>query len=597
MERKLAAVLFADIVGYSRLMQRDEGHVMRLLQDYRRDVISPLVQSHHGRIVKFMGDGMLVEFPSAINAVGCGHAIQSRLNEAGELLPLERRLVMRIGINLCDVMVVEDDLYGDGVNVAARLQEMAEPGGVWLTEDTWRHVHSKLDLAFEDMGSLHLKNMAEPVHAFRVRGLAADSPNALYPPASATEGGQKPIILVLPFANLSGEAEQEYFCHGLTNDITTELSRFSGLSVISSTTAFAYGTRPLRVREAGKDLGAHYVLEGSVQKSGPRVRLNVQLIDAPDDRHIWAERFERSTSDLFVLQDEIIEHVVGAMALKVEATERARAVRAPIDSPGAYDSFMRGAYFWLLHSLSDETRDTLDEARRWLEASRALDPGYARCWAWLALTHIQEWRQSWADGSALDTAGGQAREAFRLDPDDYQVRWILAYYLLNARQFDHAMHEYEVAVSLNRNEANLLAEYAEALVYCGDLRRGFEVTRQAMRMNPHSSDWYRADLAWMHYLGRDYDRALAEINHLSNPSADAWLIAAACHGQIAALRQAGGNPAAAATALAAAGRALKMIGPQRPSWTIAKERQKSPFRNEDDAEHWLDGLRKAGLPD
>ena len=597
MERKLAAVLFADIVGYSRLMERDERHVMRLLQDYRRDVITPLVQTHQGRIVKFMGDGVLVEFASAVNAVSCGYAIQTRINEAGELLPLERRLVMRVGLNLCDVMVVEGDLYGDGVNIAARLQELAEPGGVWLTEEAWRHVHAKLDLAFEDMGSLPLKNLAEPVHVFRVKGLSAESPYSLYPPVSATEGGRKPIILVLPFVNLSGEAEQEYFCHGLTNDITTELSRFSSLSVISSTTAFAYKNRALRVREAGKQLGANYVLEGSVQKSGARVRLNVQLIDAPGDQHIWAERFERDTADLFVLQDEIIEHVVGAMALKVEATERARAIRAPSDSPGAYDSFMRGAYYWLQHSLTDETRETLDKARHWLEASCRLDPGYARGWAWLALTHIQEWRQSWADQSALDTAGEHAREALRIDPDDYHVRWILAYYLLNARQFDHAMNEYEVAISMNRNEANLLAEYAEALVYCGDIRRGFEVNRQAMRMNPHSSDWYRADLAWMHYLGRDYDQALLELKRLSNPSADARLIEAACHGQIAALRQSADDPGTAAAALAIARRALGRIGPQRPGWTIAKERQKSPFRNDADAEHWLDGLRKAGLPE
>ena len=596
MERRLAAILFADVVGYSRLMERDEAQTLALLQVLHHDITEPLAATYNGKIIKFMGDGVMIEFASAVNAVECAVDMQRRACETSAAARPENRLVLRIGINLGDVMAANGDIYGDGVNIAARLEHLAEPGGILLSEDAYRHVHNRLKIDLEDIGPQALKNLAEPVRAYRVAGLAAE-PSEAARHSGATGGARRPVMLVLPFINLSGDGEQEYFCHGLTNDITTELSKFSSLSVVSSTTAFAYKNRPLRVQEASRELGARYVLEGSIQKTPTRVRLNVQLIEASSDRHLWAQRFDRSAEDLFSLQDEVIEHIVAAMALKVEATERALAMRRPTDNLDAYDSYMRGGYMWLLHSLADETRQTLSEARRWLEAARALDPGYARSWAWLSLTYVQEWRQSWAGRTAMETAGKFARQALKIDPDDYQIRWILAYYLLNSRQFDLALSEYETAMSLNRNEANLLAEYAEALVYVGEHGRGLDATQQAIRMNPHSSEWYRADVAWELYLMRDYEHALSELSRIANPNADAGLILAACHGQIACLHDVEHDDNAAATSRQAAKVALRQTRGPRPQWTIAKERQKSPFKKETDLEHWLDGLRKAGLPE
>jgi adenylate cyclase len=612
MERRVVAILAADVVGFSRLMGRDEDATLKTLHNHFA-LINQLIDERHGRNFSGAGDSILAEFPSPVQAVQCAIEIQQGIRERNAALPDARRMLMRIGINIGEVVVENDNLLGSSINLAARIEGLADPGGVVISELTYRRVKDEVKAEFEDMGAHRLKGFPEPVRTFRIGifdKLSAaemgaprelESPPQLNEPAASRtdhrNDSRKPIIVVLPFVNLSGDPQQEYFCHGLTNDITTELSRFSSLAVVSSMTAYSYKSRPTRLREASHDLDVRYLLEGSVQKTADRIRINIQLIEAPDDQHIWAERFDRAVSDLFSLQDEIIERVVASLALKMEAVERGRAMHKPTDNLNAYDAFLRGAYLWLLHSNTDESQETLRESRGWLEKATALDPSYGRAWAWLSLTYVQEWLQSWDGQAALDKAGKLAKKALIVDADDYNVHWNLAYYHLNARQFDLALSEYDVAVSLNRNDANLLAEYGEALVYVGRHRAGLDLIRQASRMNPHSSEWYRADIAWVNYLLGEYETGISEIARMANPNPGALLVLTACHGRMVARQKTEGRPDLAVQHEKLAHAALDEFKSMRTGWTIAKERKKSPFKNESDLGHWLDGLRLAGLPE
>src|SRR5579862_2200600 len=311
-QRRLTTIFAADVVGYSRLMGEDEAGTLAALKQRRQDVLAPLVKQHGGRIFKLMGDGVLVEFPSVVNAVQCAVEVQKGMLAANAGLPADRQIVLRIGVNLGDVIVEGGDLYGDGVNLAARLEGLAEPGGICLSDTAHQHVGNKLQLAFRDMGEQSVKNFAKSV---RVYSIAGEGPAALLgaAPAESLSGRDKPAIVVLPFANMSGDAEQEFFADGLTEDILTELSRFRDLLVISRNTSSRYKGKPVDVKKIARELAVHYLVEGSVRKAGNRVRVNVQLIDTESDRHIWAERYDRDLSDIFAIQDEITTSIVATL--------------------------------------------------------------------------------------------------------------------------------------------------------------------------------------------------------------------------------------------------------------------------------------------
>src|SRR5579862_2160816 len=304
-QRRLTTIFAADVVGYSRLMGEDEAGTLAALKQRRHEVLAPLVKQHGGRIFKLMGDGVLVEFPSVVNAVQCAVEVQKGM-------PAARQIVLRIGVNLGDVIVEGGDLYGDGVNLAARLEGLAEPGGICLSDTAHQHVGNKLQLAFRDMGEQSVKNFAKSVRVYSIAGEApAVSPSAA--PGESPQGRDKPAIVVLPFANMSGDAEQEFFADGLTEDILTELSRFRDLLVISRNTSSRYKGKPVDVKKIARELAVHYLVEGSVRKAGNRVRVNVQLIDTESDRHIWAERYDRDLSDIFAIQDEITTSIVATL--------------------------------------------------------------------------------------------------------------------------------------------------------------------------------------------------------------------------------------------------------------------------------------------
>src|SRR5213592_1608635 len=376
MERRLTAILAADVVGYSRLMGANESGTVTALETLRSDFINPKIGEHQGRIVKLTGDGMLVEFPSVVNAVACAAEMQRGIHDRNTGVPPDRRIEFRIGVNVGDVIVQGDDIFGDGVNVAARLESIAAPGGIAISGPVRDHIGNRLDLNFEDIGEQTLKNIERPVRVYRVtldRSAAQD--------ASHEEPAQleKPSIAVLPFNNMSGDPEQEYFSDGITEDIITDLSNISGLFVVARNTAFTYKGTPVKVQQVAQELGVRFILEGSVRKAGSRVRVTGQLIQGKDGGHIWAKRFDRDLTDIFAIQDEITHAIVEQLKVKLLPQEKKSIEQAPTDNVEAYTYYLRGREFLQRH-----TKAYYVLAKRMFAKALELDPNYARAYAGIA---------------------------------------------------------------------------------------------------------------------------------------------------------------------------------------------------------------------
>jgi adenylate cyclase len=504
MERKLVAILAADVVGYSRLMNEDEAGTLATLRSRQKTLIDPRVAEHGGRVVKLMGDGVLAEFASIVHAVECAVELQRGIAASNAKLPADRRMRLRIGVNLGDVMVEDGDIYGDGVNIATRLEQLAEPGGICISAGAYEQVKHRLRLDWRDMGELKVKNIADPMRVFQVDPMAGeDRPDDAEEDDGDRADQARPSIVVLPFDNLGNDEEQDVLCDGLTSDITTDLSKFSSIFVIASNTAFTYKKRPTRVEEVARALNVRYVLEGSVQQMGERIRINAQLIDAVGGHHLWAQRYDRETSDLFALQDEMLRRIVTALAVRLTAVEHERASRKHPASVNAYEAYLRG-----MHLYTTRSAEELATSRAWFERAVALDPHYARAWGALAYALVQEWLNGWRDDSALELAEGYAHKSVALDPNDYMPHSFLAFCCLNARYFDIAITEYERAYELNPNDADLLADMSEALVYVGRHGEALERIERAVALNPHTPDWYRWDVAWARSFLKDYEKAL-----------------------------------------------------------------------------------------
>ncbi|HXQ42517.1 MAG TPA: adenylate/guanylate cyclase domain-containing protein [Candidatus Udaeobacter sp.] len=592
MERKLLAILAADVVGYSRLMNEDEAGTLATLRSRQKTLIEPRIGEHGGRVVKLMGDGVLAEFASVVHAVECAVAVQRGIAASNANLPPERRMDLRIGVNLGDVMVEDGDIYGDGVNIATRLEQLAEPGGICVCGSTYEQVKHKLKLAYLDIGEQQVKNIDDPIRVFRIdpgalatsrkRPKPGDAPAVRETPLPQNAGGRsdpsRPGIVVLPFENLSADTEQGVLCDGLTSDITTDLSKFSSLFVIAANTAFTYKGRPTRVEEVARALDVRYVLEGSVQQMGERIRINAQLIDAGAGHHLWAQRFDRRTGDLFAVQDEMLGLIVTALAVRLTAAEHERAARKHPASVNAYEAYLRG-----MHLYSTRSADELAASRAWFDRAVELDPLYARAWGALAYVYVQEWLNGWRDDSVLELAERHAHKAVELDPNDYMPHSFLAFCCLNARNFELAMAEYERAYALNPSDADLLADISEALVYVGRHGEAIQHIQRAMEINPHTPDWYRWDLGWAHYFAKDYGKALAALHQIPRPQPDVRLMLAAVLARLGQTKEAAAE--------------MKRFRKARPGWTVASERLSVRFRDQADEEHWLQGARMAGLPE
>ncbi|MDX1717796.1 MAG: adenylate/guanylate cyclase domain-containing protein [Anderseniella sp.] len=477
MERKLAAILAADVVGYSSLMAKDEAGTMSALRAHRADVFDPAVTDHGGRIVKLMGDGALVEFSSAVNAVQAAVAIQSALREASSPIRL------RIGINLGDVIIEGDDLYGDGVNIAARLEEMAEPDSILMSDDIRRYAAGKVDGEFEDLGEQQFKNIDKPVHVWRWRDRSAVEQGAQAAPAQreALSLPDKPSLAVLPFDNMSGDPEQEYFADGVVEALTAALSRIKSFFVIARNSAFAYKGRPTNVREIGRELGVGYVLEGSVQRAGGRVRITVQLIETGTGAHIWAEKYDGSLDDIFDLQDSITEQVAGALQPSIRLAEIERVTRKRPQDFGAYDYTMRAfRHVWALEK--EETALGQDLLGKALE----LEPDYPLALALSAWCHAQGSVYNWVtDIEASKTkALGLAERAADLSADDPLILTVLGTVHTFVRNYGAAKVLLQRAVALDPNSAWAWSRLGWLANYADRPQEAQENFEKALRLSP-----------------------------------------------------------------------------------------------------------------
>jgi adenylate cyclase len=573
LQRKLAAILSADVAGFSRLMGEDEAATVRTLGTCR-NLVADVIAKHRGRVVDMPGDNVLAEFASAVDAVQAAAAMQAQLTECNAALPEPRRMTFRIGVNLGDVIEDEGRIYGDGVNIAARIQALAEPGGICVSGKVHEEVRRKLDAVFEDLGEHELKNIAGQIRVFRIQG--ANQRQAAAVPALRA----KPSLFVHPFANMSGEAEQEFFADGLTEDIITELSRFRELFVISRNTSFKYKGKPLDVQNVAKELGVQYVVEGSVRKAGNRVRITVQLIDAETDRHIWAERYDRELADIFAIQDEVTGAIVCTLPGRVEAATRDRAARKPTDNMAAYECVLAAKVH---HHRS--TREDIDKAQRLIDRAIELDPNYAHAHAWRACILGQQWIYGWCDDKEA-TWNGVREEltiALSLDDNDNDVHRILAALNINQNELDKAAYHQARALSLNPNDDLIVVQQGELLTWLGQPEQGIDWIRKAMRLNPYhpARFWYHLGRAF--FAARHYAEAIEAVQHIASPDHAHHALLAASHAQM-------GNSAAAARH---AGEVLKRM----PEFRVDKDYLPVlHYKRESDLLHHREAVLKAGLP-
>jgi adenylate cyclase len=580
-ERRLAAILTADVAGYSRLMGTDEEGTLAALKACRRELIDPKIAEHRGRIVKTTGDGLLVEFASAVDAVRCALDIQRAIAERNVNIPDDRRIEFRIGINVGDIIVDEGDIYGDGVNIAARIEPLAEPGAVCLSDSAYQQIKGKLSLNVTDTGERQLKNISQPVRVYDVRANENPSSQALSLP-------DKPSIAVLPFQNMSDDTEQEYFCDGITEDIITELSRFSDLFVIARNSSFQYKDKTIDLRQVGRELGVRYVLEGSIRRGVDRVRITAQLVDAGTGAHRWAERYDRELKDVFAIQDEVARTIAAILAAHVSKAEAERVLLKPPSTWQAYDHYMRAAAAWVSFLSSWKIED-LVETRKYLAGSLSVDSKYARAYALLSSTHRVAWlnplNDEYMSPPALDQAIQFARTAIELNPNLPEAYAELAYTIVRKREFDAAVAAAERAIALNPNFADYRLSFVFQLV--GEQAKAIEAAKAQMRLDPFHPHFAPLMLGEALYLLKQYREAQQWLREATgrapkHPYGHAWL--AATYAQLGQLED----------ARAQAAEVLRL----NPEYKInATHRVTSAFKRTEDMDHLADGLRKAGLPE
>jgi TolB-like protein/class 3 adenylate cyclase/tetratricopeptide (TPR) repeat protein len=604
-ERRLAAIFVADAVSYSSLMGMDEEGTHGKYKSDLANVIEPLIRRSRGRIIKKTGDGVLAIFPSVVDAVDCGSRMQGYL-PADSKNPASPRteLQYRVGINVGDIIIEDDDVYGNDVNVAVRIEALSPPGGLALSGLAYWNVKGRTPLKFEELGFLRLKNIAEPIQVYRAAtaDTPGDQPMRAALPSSPADNvdeaspqrtwsedrSHQPEIVVLPFENLSSDPEQEYFCDGLTNDLTTDLSRFANLFVIAANTAFSYKGRHPSHERVRRELAVDYMVEGSVQRTGNQIRVNAQLVETRTGRHLWAERYKSAIEKLFDVQDDVCRKIVMALVVKLSHAELTRASHRDTDKISAYEAFLKGLHCTNEFLSSSETQTKLEAARRWFERAVELDPLYARPYGWLAYLKVLEWKHGWSDDSELPVAEEMARKAVALNPSDHDTHWALASVCSNTGKFDRALQAYEKALEINGNEADLHAEMADLTCFSGKHREAIGQIRFAMHANPHFPEWYRCILGWCYYFIGEYREAIAEVERVITPTEEAMLILAACHARLAEAGASNGHAEAAR-------RYMRSFIDRRPGWTIARQQGVTRLRRPEDMSNLIEGLRLAGL--
>ena len=578
-QRRLAAILAADVVGYSRLMAENETATLNALKVMRAELIDPTIAEHRGRIVKLMGDGTLVEFASVVDAVECAVTIQRRIFEQSAELADDGRITFRIGINLGDVLIEGDDIYGDGVNVAARLESLAEPGGVCISGTVFDQVKDKLELDFEDLGPQTVKNIAQPIRAYQA--VVRNAPDQSSENAAIV---QKPAVAVLPFDNLSGDPEQEYFSDGLSEDIITLLSAWRSFPVVARNSSFAFKGQSQDARQIGTDLSARYIIEGSVRKSGNRVRVTAQLIDAETGHHLWADKLDGTLHDIFEIQDEITRRIVSSVEPEMEEAERNKAATKRSSSLSAWDYYLRGRAH--LHRITPQDNT---EARAMFEKAIELDPHYSDAYAGLAFTYIYDMvLEIFEDRSACEKrALDNARRAVELDDSSSIAHLSLGSAYIYMNQHDLSIAETRTAVELNPSNVFARLALGNRLDIVGNAEEGVPLLENSLELNPRDphSHIYFGQIARAYINAREYEKALEWLRDAVRRKPDyphTYHLLTICLGHLGRTSEA-----------QEAARHCEHLHPgfieKRMYWNIYAE----PAANE----HLTEGLRKAGVID
>ena len=565
-QRRLAAILAADVVGYTHLMEQDEAGTHAALKNRRKEVLEPVVARHQGRIFKFTGDGVLVEFSSAINAVQCAVELQQQMAAANAALPEGRHIVLRIGVNLGDVMVEGSDLYGDSIIVATRLEGIAEAGGVLVSGTAFDHVRNKVNASFEDLGTQALKNITEPVRVYRVAGT----------PLVATRkvATDKPSIAVLPFVNMSGDLEQQYFSDGITEDIITELSRYRSLLVIARNSCFQFRGPSVDISDVRRRLGVRFVVEGSIRRSDNRIRINAQLIDAATGHHVWAERYDRNLQDIFAVQEELARAIAATLEGRIAASGADLAARKPTQHWGAYDYFLRGR--------ECVNRYDTTAARPLFQRAIELDPNYAQAYAWQSLAYVLRYFED-GQSAILDEALRLADTALRLDPADASSHRAVGLVAMIMKRLDLAGIHYDRALALNPTDTFTICLHGLWLAHLG---RGDEALRSVdagLRRDPFPPTFYWEFRGVALFQARRHREAIEAFSEVAQPPWWCRCYLAACFAHL-------GIPVEARRHVA---EVLRL----KPDFSMTDIERTEPYQNSADIEHLEDGLRKAGLPE
>jgi adenylate cyclase len=583
-ERRLAAILATDVVGYSRLMGADEAGTVAALKRHRETIFDPAVAAHNGRIVKLIGDGAIVEFGSVVDAVNCALSVQRSGAALPDATARQPTIVLRIGINLGDVIIENDDIYGDGVNIAARLEPLAEPGGICVSSIVHESVGNRIDVRFQDGGDISVKNIDRPIRVWKWHpgkmDVAANRSNA----ANATPYVETPSIAVLPFTNMSGDPEQEYFSDGISEDVITDLSKIAGLMVISRNSSFTYKGRSVDIRAVGRDLGVRSVLEGSIRRAGNRVRITAQLVDATNGAHLWADRYDRDLTDIFAVQDDVTRRIVDALKVTLSPAEKARLADSGTPNIDAYDCYLRGRELLLGKT---KNRETFEQSTKFFMRALELNPSYSQPYAGLSMAYNLDYQNRWSDDpdSSLPLAKRYAEQAIEKDPNEPFARLVASWAAMFEKDLDRAKSEADIALSLNPNFALAYASLGSICSYSGRPLEAIPALERAIRLDPAFRSQNLHFLGMAYLLAGKYETAAALLREriLLVPGTDfSRVLLASALGHLGEVDKA-----------RRIWRELKEINPK---YSFNEHFARQPFRREEDVQRVAEGLLKAGLP-